>query len=133
MVFHWSRKDRKAPRVSRTLLSILAVLNNAVIWISSVRPDTFPDFFGLFQVHQLQLVSLSPLDSTALLAFWQDKSVCQFFCLCLFILYVTLKWQILFFYLINTWCGLWAGIWWSVCIKFVFIEWPSYIYIYIYI
>ena len=31
MVFHWSLGDSKSPQVSRTLLSILAVLSNAVV------------------------------------------------------------------------------------------------------
>ena len=35
MVFHWSLSDSKSPQVSRTLLSILAVLSNVVIWIAS--------------------------------------------------------------------------------------------------
>ena len=33
MVFHWSLSNSKSPQVSRTLLSILAVLSNAVIWL----------------------------------------------------------------------------------------------------
>ena len=41
MVFHWSLSDCKSPQVSRTLLSILAVFNNAVIWMVSTRPPTF--------------------------------------------------------------------------------------------
>ena len=40
MVFHWSLSDSKSPQVSRTLLSILAVLNNAVVWIVSTGPPT---------------------------------------------------------------------------------------------
>ena len=40
MVFHWSLSCSKYPQVSRTLLSILAVLNNAVVWIVSTRPPT---------------------------------------------------------------------------------------------
>ena len=40
MVFHWSLSDSQSPQVSRTLLSILAVLNNAVIWMVSTRPPT---------------------------------------------------------------------------------------------
>ena len=40
MVFHWSLNDSKSPQVSRTLLSILAVLSNAVIWIVSTSPPT---------------------------------------------------------------------------------------------
>ena len=40
MVFHWSVSDNKSPQVSRTLLSILAVLNNAVFWMVSTRLQT---------------------------------------------------------------------------------------------
>ena len=40
MVFHWSLSDCKSPQVSRALLSILAVLNNAVVWKVSTRPPT---------------------------------------------------------------------------------------------
>ena len=40
MVFYWSLSDSKSPQVSRTLLSILAVLNNAVVWMVSTRPPT---------------------------------------------------------------------------------------------
>ena len=38
MVFQWSLSDSKSPRVSRTLLSILAVLNNIVVWMVSSHP-----------------------------------------------------------------------------------------------
>ena len=41
MVFHWSLSNRKSPQVSRTLLSILTVLNNAVVWMVSTRPPAF--------------------------------------------------------------------------------------------
>ena len=40
MVFHWNLSGRKSRQVSRTLLSILAVLNNAVVWMVSTRPPT---------------------------------------------------------------------------------------------
>ena len=40
MVFDRSLSDSKSPQVSRALLSILAVLSNAVIWIVSNRPPT---------------------------------------------------------------------------------------------
>ena len=39
MVFHWSLSDSKS-QVSRTLLSILAVLNNAIVWMVSTLPPT---------------------------------------------------------------------------------------------
>ena len=40
MVFHWSLSDSKSPWVFRTRLRILAVLNNAVVWIVSTRSPT---------------------------------------------------------------------------------------------
>ena len=40
MVFHWSLSDSKSLQVSRTRLTILAVLSNAVVWIVSTRPLT---------------------------------------------------------------------------------------------
>ena len=40
MVFHWSLSDSKSSQVSRTLLSILAVLNNVVVWMVSTCPPT---------------------------------------------------------------------------------------------
>ena len=40
MVFQWSLSESKSPQVSTTLLSILAVLNNVVVWIVSTRPPT---------------------------------------------------------------------------------------------
>ena len=36
----WSLSDSKSPQVSRTLLSILAIRNNAVVWMVSTRPPT---------------------------------------------------------------------------------------------
>ena len=40
MGFHWRLGESKSPQVSRTLLSILAVFNNAVVWMVSPRPPT---------------------------------------------------------------------------------------------
>ena len=37
MVFLWSLNESKSPQVSRTLLSILADHNNALVWIVSTR------------------------------------------------------------------------------------------------
>ena len=41
MVSHWSLSDSKSPHVSRTLLSILADLNNAIGWMVSTHPLIF--------------------------------------------------------------------------------------------
>ena len=38
MVFHWSLSDIRYPQVSRTLFSIMADLNNTVVWMVSTRP-----------------------------------------------------------------------------------------------
>ena len=40
MVFHWSLNISKSPQVSRTLLGILIVLNDAVVWMISTHPQT---------------------------------------------------------------------------------------------
>ena len=40
MVFHWSLSDSNSSRVSRTLLSIFAFLNNIVVWVVSIRSPT---------------------------------------------------------------------------------------------
>ena len=40
MLFHWRLRDCLYPQVFRTLLSILAVLNNAAVWMVSSRPPT---------------------------------------------------------------------------------------------
>ena len=40
MVFYWSLSDSKSPQVSRTLLSILVILNNVVVWMVSTHPPT---------------------------------------------------------------------------------------------
>ena len=40
MVFHWRLSDSKPLQVSRTLLSNLAVFNNAVVWMVSTWPPT---------------------------------------------------------------------------------------------
>ena len=38
MVFYWNLSDNKCLQVSKTLLSILADLNNAVAWMVSICP-----------------------------------------------------------------------------------------------
>ena len=40
MVSHTSFSDSKSPQLSRTLLSILVDLNNAVVWMFSTRPHS---------------------------------------------------------------------------------------------
>ena len=47
MIIRWILSDRKSPQLSRTLLSILAVLNNAVVWMVYTRPPT-SKYFSAF-------------------------------------------------------------------------------------
>ena len=54
MVFHRSLSDSKSPQVSRTLLRILAVLNNAVVWTVSSRPPTSKSS-SLFSNHSVSV------------------------------------------------------------------------------
>ena len=56
----WSPSDDKCPQVSRTLLSILADLNNAVVRMISILSASFFFFLKpLGTVHQLQLLSVA--------------------------------------------------------------------------
>ena len=53
MVFHWSLKDSKSPQISRTLVSIMADINNAVVWMCSIHPvisNSFSPSTNPFQV-----------------------------------------------------------------------------------
>ena len=38
MVYHWGLRDSKSPHEFRTLISLLADLSNAVVWMVSARP-----------------------------------------------------------------------------------------------
>ena len=40
MIFHWNLSDSKSFQVSRTLLSILADLNNTLVCMISILPPT---------------------------------------------------------------------------------------------
>ena len=50
IIFHWSLSDSKSPQVSRSFLSILAVLQNVVVWMVSTRP-LFSMSSSLFNNH----------------------------------------------------------------------------------
>ena len=65
MVFHWSLSVGNFPQVSRTLLNILAVLNNVVVWMVYTRPPTSK--------------SSSPLHSTIFPALEQSLGICLSF------------------------------------------------------
>ena len=129
MAFHWSLSESKSPQVSRTLLSILAVLNNAVVWMVSSRPPTSkssspfsnplvavpnaPITIGIIVTCMFHIFFFSRARSRYLSFFSYSFS---------FILWSagTAKstiLQVLFFLLIIIKSGLLAGIRWSVCIS----------------
>ena len=56
--FFWSLKESSSLQVSRTLLSILANLNNAVLWMVSILPPIFDSSNPLFNA--LETVPSAP-------------------------------------------------------------------------
>ena len=127
MVFHWSLRDIKSPQVSRTRLSILAVLSNAVVWIVSTRPLTSKSSRPFN--NPLVTVPNAPITIDTVVTFMfhsffnslARSRYLSFFSLSFrFILWSagTAKstiLQILFLLLIIMRSGLLAGIRWSVC------------------
>ena len=77
MVFHWSLSDCKSPQVSWTLLSILAVLNNSVVWIVSTRPPTSMSS-GPFN-NSLVTVPKAPITVGIIVTFMFPSFFCFFF------------------------------------------------------
>ena len=72
MVFHWSLSDSKSPNISRNFPSILADLNNALVWMIATCSLHFQVLDSLyhslgdgFRVNLLQLVSPSSSCSIA--------------------------------------------------------------------
>ena len=61
MAFHWIFSESKSLQVSKTLLWILAVLSNAVIWIVSIR-QPISKSSGPFN-NPLDIVSKPPITS----------------------------------------------------------------------
>ena len=131
MVFHWRLSDRKSPQVSRTLLSILAVFNNAIVWMVSTRLPTSKSF-GPFK-NPLLTVQKVPITVGIIVTFMSHNffnSLARSRYLSFisysfsFILWsdgttksVVLQIFFFFFLLIIIRSGLLADIRWSVCIS----------------
>ena len=128
MVLHWSLSDSKSPQVSRTLLSILAVLNNAVVRMVSTRPPT--SMFSNPFDNLLVPVRKAPITISIIVTFMfhiffkfpKRVEVLYFFSQSFsFILLSdrtakpTILQIILFFLVIIIRSGLLAGIRWSIC------------------
>ena len=129
MVFHWSLSDSKSPQVSRTLINILAVLNNAVIWIISTRPPN-SKFSKPFN-NPLVTAPKAPITIGTIVTF-MFHSFFNYLASSMYISFFSnsfsfILWsagrakstilQILFFLLITIRSGLLAEIRWSVCIS----------------
>ena len=128
MVFHWSLSDSKSPQVSRTRLSILAVLSNAVVWIVSTRPLTSKSSRPFN--NPLVTVPNAPITIGTIVNFMfhsffnslaRSRYLSYFSLSFRFILWSagtakSIILQILFLLLIIMRSGLLAGIRWSVCI-----------------
>ena len=125
MVFHWSLRDNKSPQVSRTLLSILADLNNVVIWRILARPSISNSFSSFTK--PLGIVPSAPITigiTVTLMfhSFFGSLVRSKYLCLFLFSLIFTL-WltgmakftipQVLFFLLTITRSSLLAEVVWS--------------------
>ena len=83
MVLHWSLSDSKSLQVSRTPLSILADLNNTVVWIVSTHP-VISKSFGAF-INPLVTVPRTPItfgiNVTFMFQFFQFPSKVEVFIL----------------------------------------------------
>ena len=74
MVFHWSLSDSKSPQVYGTLLSILAFLNNAVVWMVSTCPPTSKSsspFNNSLVIVPKELVTIGIIVTFMFYSFWK--------------------------------------------------------------
>ena len=129
MVFHWNLSDSKSPQVSRILLSILAVLNNAVVWIVSTRPPTSKSTRPFN--NPLVIVPKAPITIGTIVTFMfhsffnslaRSRYLSFFSDSFSFILWSAETAQVdnfadILFLLIIMRCGILAGIRWSVCMS----------------
>ena len=119
------KKARKSPQISRILLSILADLNNEVVWMITIflHISNFSNPFSKFLVTvymcRLQMVPPLPSCSTNFLALWLSLAACLSFRFFWFSLYGHLGrrnplYGKFSFLLIITKSCLLAGVWYSV-------------------
>ena len=132
MVFHWSLSDNKSPQVSRTLLSILAVLNNAEVWMVSTRPSTSKSSSPFS--NPLVIVPQAPITIGIIItcmfhsffnSLARSRYLSFFSHFFSFIMWsagtaksaIFLFLSFFFFFLFIIRSGLLAEIWWSVCLS----------------
>ena len=130
MSLYWSLSGSKSPQLSRTLLSIVAVLHNAVVWMVSTHPPTSksPSLFNNpFVIVPKATITISPIISSMFHSFFQFPSEVEVLILLFtfFQFYSVVSWgskvdnfaNSLFLFLIVSRSGLLAEIRWSVCIS----------------
>ena len=97
-VFHWILSDGKSLQVSRTLLSIQADLDYAVVWMVSILHRIFNSFSHSSKPFGSVLSALITIGIPDIRMFhiflilWQGLSICSFFSL-LVLLCDQLEWQ----------------------------------------
>ena len=129
MIFHLSLSDSKFPQVSGTLLSILAILNNGVVWMVSTRLPTSKSSSPFN--NPLVTVSKAPITIGIIVTFMfhnffnslaRSRYLSLFshsFCIILRSVRTAKSTilQVLFFLMIIIRSGLLAEIRWSVCMS----------------
>ena len=123
MVFHRSLSDNKSPQVSRTLLNILANLNNPVVWIVSIHPLISNSSSLLSKCANYNWYHHYTHVPQLFLVLWQGLSTCFLFPFLWFSICSLLWWKsplysgFSLFFLIPTRPSLQARIGWSICIS----------------
>ena len=130
MVLHYSLGDSKSPQVFRTLLSILTVFNNAVVWMVSTRPPISKSsrpFNNPSVTVQKSPLTIGAIDTFMFHSFFNSlaRSVYLFFLFTFFQFYSVVNrdsevdnfTNSFFFLLIIIRSGLLAEIRWSVCMS----------------
>ena len=79
-VFHWRLSVSKSPQVCRTLLSILAVFNNAVVWMVSSSKSSRPFNNPLVTVPKV-LITISIIVTFMFHSFFNSLSRSRYFSL----------------------------------------------------
>ena len=127
MVFHWILSDSKSPQVSGTILSILAVLTNAVVWMFSSRSSNSKSsspFSNLLVSVPNAPITIGIIVTCVFHSFFNSLAMSSYLSFFLHSFSFTLGsagtskstiLQVLFFLLIIIKSGLQAGIRWSVC------------------
>ena len=128
MVFHWSLSDSEFPQVSRTLFSILADLNNAIVWTISTCPvisKSSSPYINLLETVPRALITISIMVAFMFYSFFNSLARSRY----LFLFshsFNFMQWSTgtakstilqVFSFLLIVMSGRLAEIRWSVCIS----------------